>query len=117
MSGMLCEIRTFSVWSHVSQTSASTVMSLVSSVGSQQYPARGPVFLAVGTDLGRFLTFLWSVNSMVKGALPCTATMGKETGAEMVMMVDGTEEGLGIGWECSIESIEVDKHHEMDMGQ
>ena len=94
---MLCEIRTFSLWSHVSQTSASAVMSFVSSVESQQYPASGPVFLAVGTDFGRFSTFLRSVFSMVKGVLPCTATIGEETGTEMVVTVDGTEEGPGTG--------------------
>ena len=108
---MLCEIRMFSFWSHVSQTSTSAVMSFVSAMESQQYPASGPVFFAAGTDFGRFSTFSWSVFSMVKGGLLCTGMscmIDEEFGAERVMSVDGTEEGPGMGQECDAESVDVD---------
>ena len=107
-------MRTFSVWSHVSQTSASAVISIVSLVGSQQYPASGPVFFAVGTDFGRFSTFSQSVFSMVKGWLPCT---GMEIGAEIVVRVDGIEEGPGTGRDWDTEPVDVDECCEMVMGR
>ena len=54
---------------------------------------------------------------MVKGMLPCTAMIGKETGAEMVMGVDSIEEGPRTDWKYDIESIEVDKCCEVVVGQ
>jgi len=54
---------------------------------------------------------------MVKGVLPYTAMIGEDTGAEMITGADGIEEGPGMGWEYDIESVEVDKHHEVVMGQ
>ena len=54
---------------------------------------------------------------MVKGVLPCAATIGEETGAEVVMEADGNEEGTGTGREYDIESVDVDKCHEVVMGQ
>ena len=116
---MLCDMRTFSLPSHTSQTSALSAISFVRSLESQQYPASGPVFVAMGIDFGRFLTFLRRVFNTVKGAPPCTAMMGDESSAEIVVRVDGIEEGPGMGcwWECDIESAHVDKRHEVDMGQ
>lgn len=116
---MLCDMRTFSLPSHTSQTSALSAISFVRSLESQQYPASGPVFVAMGIDFGRFLTFSRRVFNTVKGAPPCTATIGDESGAEIVVRVDGIEEGPGTGcwWECDIESAHVDKRHEVDMGQ
>lgn|SRR6266705_4553418 len=112
---MLCEIRTFRIWSHVSQTSALAVMSLVSPAESQQYPASGPAFFAMGTDFGRFSTFLRSVFSMVKGGLLCAGMVGEEIGAETVVRVDGIEEGPGTGRACDTESVNVDKRRELVM--
>jgi len=54
---------------------------------------------------------------MVKGVLPCTATIGEDTGAEMITGADSIEEGPGMGWEYDIESVEVDKRCEVVMGQ
>jgi len=96
---MLCEIRMFSRWSHISQTSALAATSLVSSAELQQYPASRPVFFAMGTDFGRFLTFSRSVFSIVKGGLLCAGMAGEEISAEAVMRVDGIEDGPGTGWE------------------
>jgi hypothetical protein len=77
-------------------------MSFVSSVESQQYPASRPVFFAMGTDFGRFLTFARSVFSIVGGGLLCTRIIGGEVGAGTAMrVVDGTEEGPGTGWTFS----------------
>jgi len=92
-------------------------MSLVSSTESQQYLASGPVFFAVGIDFGSVLTFLQSVFNMVKGMLPCIATIGEETSVEVVMEADSNEEGMGMGQEYDIESVDVDKHHEVVMGR
>ena len=131
MLEMLCKMRTFSLWSHVSQTSASAVMSFVSSVESQQNPASGPVFFAVGTDFSRPSTFLWSVFSMPKGGAPRTGVADEEVIAETVVRVDSTEEGPGtgregrrrgreegpgVGRECDTESIDIDKCRELVMG-
>jgi len=130
MLEMLCKMRTFSLWSHVSQTSASAVMSFVSSMESQQNPASGLVFFAVGTDFGRPSTFLWSVFSMPKGGAPRTG-VADEVIMETVMRVDGTEEGPGTGregrrrgreegpgagQECDTESVDIDKCCELVMG-
>jgi len=90
---MSCKMREFSIRSHVSQTSALAVTSLVSSFGSQQYPTSGPVFFAVGTDFGRPLTFSQSVFSMPKGGIPCTGVTDEEIVAETVARVDNSEEG------------------------
>jgi len=54
---------------------------------------------------------------MVKGALPCTATIGEEASAEVVMKADGNEEGTGMGQEYDIESVDVDKRYEVVMRQ
>jgi hypothetical protein len=69
-------------------------MSFVSSTELQQYPARGPVFFAVGTDFGKLSTFSQSVFNMVKGTLLCAGMVGKDLG--VVMGIDGIEEGLGM---------------------
>ena len=116
MSEMLCKMRTFSLWSHVSQTSASAVMSFVSSVESQQNPASGPVFFTVGTDFGRPLTFSQSVFSMPKGGAPRTGVTDEEIVAETVVRVDDSEEEPGMGWECDTDSVDVDKRHEWSQG-
>jgi hypothetical protein len=50
-------------------------MSFVSSTGLQQYPARGLVFLAVGTDFGKASTFSRSVFKILKATL-----LGKGSG-------------------------------------
>ena len=114
---MLCDMRTFSLPSHTSQTSALSVISFVSSLESQQYPASGPVFVAMGIDFGRFLTFSRRVFNTVEGVPPCTAMRGDESGAEIVARVGGIEEepGTGCRWECDIESVRVDKRREVDM--
>ena len=91
MSEMLCEMRTFSLWSHVSQTSASAVISFVSSVELQKKPPSGPVFFAVGTDFSRPLTFSWSVFSIPKCGAPCTGVADEEVIVGMVVRVDSTE--------------------------
>jgi hypothetical protein len=115
---MVCEMRTFSFWSQVSQTSTSAVISFVSSVELQQYPARGLVFFAVGIDFGNFSTFSRSVFNIVKRALVallvlCTGTgmMGEGLGMGTVVGVDGMKEGPATGWEFDVdsESVEVDK--------
>ena len=125
MSGMLCEMRPFSIPSHVSQTSASAVISFVSSMGSQQNPASGPVFFAVGTDFGKLSTFLRSVFSRPNGGAPRTGVTDEEIVAEPVMGVDdseegpgtGREEGAGMGWECDAESVDADKRRELVMAK
>ena len=91
MSEMLCEIRTFSLWSHVFQTSASAVMSFMSSMESQQKPPSGLVFFTVRTDFGRSLTFFRSIFSIPKCGAPCTGVVDEEVIAGMVIRVDGTE--------------------------
>jgi hypothetical protein len=110
MLGMLCKMRTLNLWSYVSQTLASAVMSFMSSAESPQYPASGPVFFAIGTDLGKLLTFSQSVFSMVNGRLFCTSLIGKEFGADAVASVDSIEKGPGMGHKCDTESVDVDKH-------
>jgi hypothetical protein len=103
----------FSFWSQVSQTSTSATISFVSSVEMQQYPARGLVFIAIGTDFGKFSTFLRSFCNMVKGALICTGVMGEWFGTGTVVGIDGNDEGPGswpgTGWEFDVVSVEVDK--------
>ena len=95
---MLCGIRTFSLWSQVSQTSTSSMMSLVSFLESQQYSAKGPFFFAVGTDFGSLSTFWRSVFNIVKDAPVFAGTIGrvgKETNVETAAIsgVDSIEEG------------------------
>ena len=93
------------------------MISFVSSVGSQQYPASGPVFFAVGIVFGRTLTFSRSVFNTVKVAPPCTAAIGDESGAEIVVRVDGIEEGPGTGRDWDTEPVDVDECCEMVMGR
>jgi hypothetical protein len=115
--GMLCGIRTFSLWSQVSQTSMSAVISLVSSLGSQPYPAKGSVFLAMGTDVGRFSTLSRSVFNMLKGVLlfaGMTGKPGEELDAETAgsVGVGSVEGGPGIGWGCNTWSMDIDSKRE-----
>jgi hypothetical protein len=56
-------------------------------MGSQQYPARGLVLFASGTDLGRFSTFSWSVFKILKDVL-LTTGMLDEAGEESGTILD-----------------------------
>ena len=53
-------------------------MSSVSCTGLQQYPAKGPVIFAVGTDFGIFLTFSWSVFKTLKLAFKVLVLVGED---------------------------------------
>jgi hypothetical protein len=94
-------------------------MSRVSSLESQQYPAKGPFFFAVGTDFGRPSTFSRSVFNMVKGVLLFGRTIrktGKEWDAETAdtVGVGSIDEGPGTGWarwECDTESMDDNKRN------
>jgi hypothetical protein len=47
---------------------------------------------------------------MVKGALLCAGTVGKDLGVRMVVGIGGIEEGPGMGWECDPDSASIRKH-------
>ena len=84
----------------------SAAISFVSAMDSQQYPARGPVFFAVGTDFGRFSTLSRSVFNIVKDALLCSGMIGEGLGIGTVVGTGNIEEGPAMGTVVGADGIE-----------